>query len=322
MPAIKTLFTEAWEAMTGSVLNIFFLGLVNIGVVFAMLIIGAIFLFALGFFQAMTGAISSQPSSQAVWSMLSKFILPVGIYFIVFMILGFIFCAVYQIGSVLAIAGYKEKPSFGSLFKRSFGLILPYFGTALLVSLLAIGGFFVFMFPALIISFFLVFTMYEVILNNKKGIDALKSSVAIMSQHFGEVLIRVIILMLISWGAYAVVAILSGSGNKEVSGIFSLIYGLFSFVYGYFVIAYYVVLYKHARANTDFTKKVSMLWMWVVSIVGWVVFIAIVFAGITYIAGNYNTILKNIEKETTKSKELKMKYQRPTFRNFDNTIVQ
>jgi len=81
---------------------------------------------------------------------------------------------------------------------QGLGLLGVFILTQVLVMFLLWGGLFVLVIPALVMGFFLVFVNYEIVLGKKKFNEAIRGSVAMVGQHAGEVLIR----LLVFWVLY------------------------------------------------------------------------------------------------------------------------
>jgi len=170
----------------------------------------------------------------------------------------------------LLILTNTKKESIKSLINRSKPYIIPYFMTNLLLSFFVVGGFAVFVIPGLILSLFFIFTLTIIVLENKTGRAALLRSYQLVKAYFWQILLRVII---IEAGVIIVSNILNNIA-KEVSSV-AIISRLFSLFVEWFVVIYLFLLYKQIREKVPADKTVSMNWIWVVSIIGWILIICL-----------------------------------------------
>lgn len=145
--------------------------------------------------------------------------------------------------------------------------------TSLLVAFLTIGGLFVFVIPGVLISIFLVFSSYEVVLNGQKTSQALKNSATIIGQNFGELFLRYIVLIAATTGISIFFGILQGLTEKVagLSGLIGLFSMLLQIVLSGYLIVYLYSMYKEARVLTDFNRPSKLTWMWIISIIGWII---------------------------------------------------
>lgn len=295
MSSISQLIRTSWETFNKSVLNLFLLNILG-------LVIDLIFILAvtLVFIVSGAGSFILKNGLEGALNELSK--LPPSALITSGLILTIIFLGLIIIHSALQIASIfiVNNPTSANLrvsIKQSFPLIIPLFLVSILTSLLTIGGFFVFILPGFLFMFLLIFTQYEVILNGKRGLQALKRSVLIVSKNFGAILIRLLLLGLI----YVLVAWIVPSVLEAIAGDVGWIVSIFSFfvnlLLGWFVLAYQITLYKEASAGLEKEAGKGILWMWLVSILG-----LLIAAGIFY--GSWKVIssglLKNLPQMNQK----------------------
>lgn len=271
-PSIKTLFQDSWQAMTGSLLNLFVLTLLGGGIWFVIMIVLLIGTVGLGIIStiveknqnielAMTQYLSQLSSSTG-----PKVLAGIGFGVLGLIIISCLIAVVTSVASVYAVANYQQKPKLGECLKQGFKLFLPLILINLLVGLISFGGWFLFLIPGLLMMIFFSFAGYELILSNKRFFHALKGSVQLVSQHFGEIFGRVILIFIAS-------CILSYVIQKTIPFL-SFIYYL---VINWFGIAYHMVLYKQAKAVTDENEQPKMGWIWITGILGWLIALLIGF---------------------------------------------
>lgn len=193
--------------------------------------------------------------------------------------------SVFGTGMMIAVAEYKERPSIGSLIKRGLGLFLPVFLTSLIMMFLIYGGFFLLVIPGIAIAILTGFSIYEVIFTENRYMAAIKNSVRIVGQNFGELFIRVLVVLGLVIGLAIVQGILQGIVGEDSAAmpLISLVMGIVQMLFGWFAMAYYYLVYKEARSMTDFNKKASTMWMWIVSVLGWIAGGFLIVAASTFI---------------------------------------
>lgn len=110
-----------------------------------------------------------------------------------------------QVASVNAIASSDQKPSISELLSKSWPMILPYLLAAILTGLAVFGGIILLIVPGIIFAVWFSFVTFTVVLDGKRGTEALKASKALVSGRFGAVFSRYILLGL-SFIGIAIVA--------------------------------------------------------------------------------------------------------------------
>jgi len=298
LPSVKQLIIESWELLTKKALKLLFLGLFSTAVYFILVIVGIVLIIGVGAIN-----ISSFSHPDAVLEALTApgFIGPAVTVFILWVISLIAVGTALQAGMLFLLKDSTEEASVISYFKKGFSYIVPLIVVSAITCILIFGSLFVFVLPALIISLFLIFTTYAVVLDNKKGMEAIKMSVGVVSQNFGAIMGRIIILWLLS---FAVQMLIGALPNEEpsVTMFYVLISVVSSLVIGWFGLAYVFKLYQYARAAYDESKPSSMTWMWVVSVLGWVIG-GMLIAGMVSAIGNtdlQNMIQESINNETQK----------------------
>lgn len=177
---------------------------------------------------------------------------------------------------ILVVASPKDSLSLTESFKGGFRLTIPLFLTVLLGGLLIFGGFFVFILPALLFGFLLSFSTYAVVLDGYSPINALRRSVGMISAHFGEVLIRVVVLWLIYFLVSGLIPEILRSINGNLNVLIKILSFIVDLVLGWYMLAYGVTMYQHLRGISD-KEQGPLRWLVATSFIGWVL---VVFLGI------------------------------------------
>lgn len=314
LPTIKELFKESWSAFTKSILNLFLLSIISLITCLIFIIIFSgivvVWLMKLGVFKAFSSL------QQGDFSILNSLIKPQtliagGIILLIFILLMTIISYVIKIAMVMVVAKYQEQLSLGSIIKKSFGYIVPLFLVGLLTGLLSLGGFFVFIIPVFFFCFFFMFVSYEVILANKKWLNALRGSVQIVSQHFGEILVRMVLYLLL----YIALVVFIPNLIRKIEPTTYLIISIYSIftnvLIGFFGFAFSITLYKQVKKATDENKSTSLAWIWIIAILGWLLMVLYIYGSVKLIGkmkdmGIMEKIQQEILKETNKGKEPKI----------------
>ena len=256
-PSLKTLFADSWKAMTKSLLNVFVLSLIGVGMWFVMMICGVIGTVGLSFLSEVTNqvkfveALSTNP----------KLIISLGIGGLVFFLATLLAFTAISIASVYAVANWQKKPRLGECLGQGFKLFFPLLLVNVFIGFISFGGWWLFLIPGILMMLFFMFARLEVIFAGKRFLQAIKGSVQIVGQHFGEILGRqVLIWVLYFIGVYVI---------QRTIPLTSFFYSLFG---QFFIMAYVVVLYQQAKAATDEKQEAKMGWIWITSILGWLIF--------------------------------------------------
>jgi hypothetical protein len=191
------------------------------------------------------------------------------IWFILFFLSIIAVEIIFPIVGIYILQGKKTSPIL-NLVKQSKTIFFPFLLTILLSVLLTIGGTALLVIPGLLIAFFFTFVTYEIVVEGKSGTMALQRSYFMVKNNFWEVLGRLVIVALS-------IVIVSSVLKRFADGdsLLTLVQFLFSLFASWYARAYAFILYKEVRAKTVFPEQISIQWIWVVSIVGWVVILLI-----------------------------------------------
>ncbi len=77
----------------------------------------------------------------------------------------------------MSVMGGKRFETIGQIFSKSISYIPSIIATSLVLGFIVWGNFFLFMIPAIIVSFLAVFWVFVVIDENKKGLDAINRAI-------------------------------------------------------------------------------------------------------------------------------------------------
>lgn len=181
-------------------------------------------------------------------------------------------------GSIMIV--YDENVGAREAFKKGISKFLPLFGAGILMMFFVGGGMFVFVIPAIVFGLLLIFTNYEIVLNNAGVLMAMRRSVYLVKENAGEVIKRLgafILFSIVSLGVIPGVLGMMPMG-VFVAPVYSL---LVNSVYSWFSVCYFVVLYKSLKEKTPGVTGKGLWVMGVVAILGWVIFI-LMFGAMAY----------------------------------------
>jgi hypothetical protein len=101
-----------------------------------------------------------------------------------------------QIALIRVLDGDSNNPDIMELLKKSMPLILPLLLVGILVALAVVGGLILLIIPGIIFAVWFAFSNYTLILEGKRGTEALKASKALVDGRWGDVFGRFILLLL------------------------------------------------------------------------------------------------------------------------------
>lgn len=277
LPSIRQLLKDSWQSLLQSILPLFILNVLGI-VIYIVLGIIAVLIFIL----SGIGSYLLKNGLEGIAASLS--FVPVSTYIflgivVAVLILAFIFVSsAIQIASILMVNA-EGKLSVINTFKKSFKFIIPLFLTGLISFALTFGAFFVFVLPALLFILLLMFVQFEVILNNQRGIEAIKRSVLIVKSNFGAVFIRLLIFWLFYLGNFIIMSILQNTVPDSAKWAVSIFSFILNLLLGWFALAYQINLYRHASMNLKQATGKDITWMWVIALLGWLIAAGLFYLG-------------------------------------------
>lgn len=289
LPPVKELFQQAWETFKAGWRPLFFL---NLLVIATYILLG---LAALVSFLVL--AILPYYSLSANFSPAVLLDNPVALLtglflFTVFGLLAVLVGSLMPVGSVLILDQPSSPPGLRDTLARSFRLLVPLSFSLLLGGVLAFGGFFVFILPAIIFQFFFLFTTYEVVLGGRKYGGALRRSFYLVLNHSRAILLRLILF----WLLYFVVDVFIPNVLRQLEPrTGDILAFIISVLFSWYGMAFTLTLYKQVRAVSEPEKERRLFWLGVVSLLGWVIFVALSVWAVKEIAsGAANQIITKI----------------------------
>ncbi len=287
---ITGLMKQAWDMMMQKIGLLVVLGIVYIvASALGVLVIGG----TAAYTMFMTGVFDSGfPTSPISVIFIVLILCLIVVYFL-------IISALYSTAGLLILTD-SDKKNLKSYIRQAVPFIIPLSIAGLLVTLFQIGGFFLFVFPVLLMAVGFVFVGYAVICEKMKPYAALKRSYELVSQHFGEVLWRIVVLWILQIVVLYIVPSLFNNGNEGSSGggIVSMI---LSYGMGIYASAYLYLLYRETVMRFDSSRKAATFWQPVVAIIGWIIGILALFGLLNMVVQNKENIFNSVEKYIQKN---------------------
>ncbi len=281
MASIGDLMGESWDTFKKSLLHLFVFNLISWVVLGVVILVGVLI-------AAFSGVGIGLFGQQENLALTRGLIVVVAIEGLVVVIFTIAWVMLVQIGNML-IVSEKGQISLDATIKRSIPFILPAFWVGIVGIILIFGGYVAFIIPGIILSLFFFFYSYEIVFAGKHGLDALRSSMSIVTQNFWGIFGRLLLLIVIIFAIEIVFFIIGGISalpivllgkNSIAGGFFYIIIQIISYIFGtllgFFIVSYYYILYRHAKDAAQ-EKLSSLLWPTIIAVVGWVIFILIMF---------------------------------------------
>lgn len=288
---LNTLFSSSWELFKKVVLSLFVFNL--LGVVGYIVLV--IVLFGIGFLSAGGAILSGKifaTGNIALWIILAI----LAILFIIGMI---IVGSTVEIGSVFIVSEGKKKGSYKQLITAAFPLILPLILTGILKAVFSFGSFFILVIPGIVLGLMLTFVNFEVILQKRKYLAAIKRSVAIFERNFWPMLGRILLITVIGMILSYIPSLFS---QPHHDGFTSLLSSIIGFVFGWYELCYIYTLYKEAEADTPANYKPRMLWIYIVTVVGWIIAVVVIITSVIVVMSpQFQNYIKHAPKNPSHS---------------------
>lgn len=276
LPSIKSLFQDSWELFKKTFVT--YLKIVGVGI---LLFVACAVVAGLC---AVPLVISSGGSMDALFTHTSILEIIEMVVFVIWILAAFAVLTVYSLSVPIAymfVLDDPNKESLKKLFDRSKPFIVPYLLAGLLVFLIIIGGFTLLVVPGIVFAIFFSFVVNVVVLEKLRGKAALQRSYQLVKTHFWGVLLRMIVLE----AAFYVISYILQQIAKEVS-LFRVVSSAFSFTSDWFGAVYSFLLYKQLCKSKPSDSPISIRWIWIPAIVGFVLFLLLAVAGLASVIQN------------------------------------
>lgn len=293
LPSVGTLINDSIQAITQNIKHFFIWLLISTGLFIALFLVALIFVVLAGvsFWPILSGTTLPNLTSSIF------FVLGGSVFFVLFVAALILLGIILNAGTILIAHNRLSSLSYQKLLRQGFALLGPLLLVGLVKTILIFGSFFLFIIPGIILSFLLSFTSYEVIFHKVRGVQALKNSTIMILDHFWEILGRIFLLFVAGLVVNYAPVLLGSSINNDI--LMSLLGITVQIVFGWFAVCYVLTLYQQARATTTFERKAPMKLVYVISGIGWLIFISMIsfFSYFVLSGGLSNTIKEYFPSE-------------------------
>jgi hypothetical protein len=271
-PPIKQLLKESWDNLVAKILPILIFNSILIGII----VVAFIILFLL-----LAGSVSlSNLPALASNALLTS--APVLLILLVWILVMVVLLSLFHVGNVYILSSNTAQVPYKGLLKQSLSVILPVFLGSLITGILVLGGTFLFVIPGIIFALYLLFTTYLIILDRLPVMEALRRSVFLVHNSFGQIFVRIVVLILIPIVFNTVLGLFSNSDSQ------SMLSSLFSIFYSFFSISYMLGLFKQVKAISGQGTS-SLKYIVISSVAGWILALITFTLGYRAISSLINT---------------------------------
>jgi len=290
LPSVSVFFNETWALYKKVAVPFIFLSIIQLIIsllVFLGLALGGLLI---GLALGLGGGLSNlqnlgQMSFEQMMPMIAGIAAGVGIFSLVIVIAIINLGSAFQASLILLTARYEGKIGVGKALTEGFKYVVPVLIVSLITLLLVLGGFFLFLIPGILMGILMSFAAFEVVLENRKPLAALKASISMVSQNFWSVVGRMVLIWLASVAVYIVLGIVESILSESVASLLGFIFNIALMPLGLVAMT---ILYRHTKAASA-EKPVSMTWMWITALIGAIIGVSL----ITLVARSAGDLYKN-----------------------------
>jgi hypothetical protein len=278
LPPIQSLFQDSWELFEKTWFSYLKLVGFAIAYIFLALLIGILISLPISFVVVGT---HFQIFRHMTPFHIADLVLII-LWFILFFLSILAIDVIFPIVSISIFQGKQGIPVL-DLIKRSKTFFWTLFFTLLLSGLIILGGTIILVIPGLLFAFFFTFISYEVVIDKQSVRSALRRSYFMVKSFFWQILGR---LLLLEAGIIVISTILDRL--EGAAALLSLVQFLFTLFVSWYARGYTYLLYKQLRERTAFPEHISIKWVWIVSVIGWVIILLLLVGvgmGMMYVPG-------------------------------------
>lgn len=178
-----------------------------------------------------------------------------------------------QIALIQAVSESGQGIGVREAYRKSKNKIASYFWISLITGFITLGGFLLFIIPGFIFSIWFSMSLFVLVAEDQRGMDALLKSKYYIKGHAWAVLWRFFVVGLVSVLFSIIPSMIFDSINLQyVDGIVNFIFGLF---FTPFLVTYTFVMYKNLKrikSSSTFTStRKSKITLILVAILGYTV---------------------------------------------------
>lgn len=260
-------FKEAFELLKLSWVRMLKLYLISFGItILGLIVLGALFVI---FFVTTGMGVATGNAAMLTASM--PLMLIGGLALILFVLAMVVVSLAVSAGMMMV--AYDTNMGGREAFRRGVRMAVPLLGVSILTLLLVLGGYVFLVIPGLLFMFLLMFSNYEVVLNNKGVVESMKRSIYVVKKNWQEVLVKVFLFFLLAIVVHGIVPSILSSGGMMGNVFYGLYSLIASSVFSWYSICYFVILYKSLKDKTPGLTGKGLWLMGVMAIFGWMLLI-------------------------------------------------
>lgn len=269
LPPVGDLLRESWEVFKKALRNLILVSVIVLVIFFLIAIVFAVLLLAIA---AGTGLFSTAAGSLGILGAIPAWVYgSMAVLVLAFILLLILAGSFESIAFILAVSRADKEMPLGTILRESLPLIVPFFLTSLLIMFFSVGGVLFFILPVFIFYIFFIFAPYEVVLNHKSYLSALRQSFLIVKSRFSAVTGRVLAIFAIYIAVAIVIPNLLASLSPRLTFFVNSLSFIVNTILGWFILTYLVTLYTYAKVGVEKKGKPSLVWAWMIAIVGWMI---------------------------------------------------
>ena len=206
LPKAVDLFKHAWVIFKSKVKTFLFIQIVPFLVAIPIGLIG-------GYFDKRTADVdftSGAAITPEQWTAMLVMVLAV--------LAGLVIQTWAQIATIIAIRDRESDISPKEAFRQAIGMIFAYWWVYFLVMLAVIGGFILLIVPGIIFGIWYSFTGYTLVMEGKKGTEALAASKAYVKGRTGQVVYKFLFIGLITIAVFGIPSVILEAMKLEALG--------------------------------------------------------------------------------------------------------
>jgi|GEM_PF-2582922 len=272
LPSVSLFFKETWMLYQKVAVPFILLSLIQLVVFFVVLLGLGVGALLIGLALGLGGSVSKLQNSgfmsiDQMMPLIGGVAATVGIFSVVFLAAINYLSSSFQASLILLTAKYKGKISMGEVLNQGFKRVVPVFVLSVIMFILIFGGLLLFIIPGLVMGILMSFAVFEVVLENRKPLAAIKSSISMVSQNFWSIVGRLVLISFATLGMYLLLGIVQSIFSEAIGGLVNIVFNIALMPLG---LVFMTVLYQHTKAASEL-RPVSMIWMWCISLVGLII---------------------------------------------------
>lgn len=253
LPTVKQLFTQSWQDLKKNLLPLFIITSIGIASYASIGVLTMVIFVMIGFIPIITGV---------AFSVLTFAVLALAM-------IGTILISNTLLGACILLLNESKNLQLQNLLSRTLKTGPLLFLFILIATIIIVGGTFLFVIPGILFAVFFIFTPIIMLTENQSLIFSLRRSVYLATKSFGEIFIRLLLLILIPFiTSLAFQSIFTSNDlNNLILSILNLVFNL---LYFWFALSFIVNLYKEVKTNSNAQEVARIRPLILISLIGWI----------------------------------------------------